>query len=139
MLAQRGTAGGNNRYSWTVDFAARRAKARADIQPLSDEASALKGEVVDLKERLKRLKKEKAPEAKTDALETQIREKDKAARDLESQAAAIDAAVFDLKAVNPSAVTQVDDRTPAQIIRSIQEKGREVTEALARLSALIVQ
>lgn len=136
MLSQRGTAGGNSRYSWSIDFAARRAKARADMQPLSDEASALKGEVVDLKERLKRLKKDKAPEAAVHALETQIRQKDKFARDLEAQAAAIDAAVFDLKAVNPNAVTQDDDRTPAQIIQSIQEQGRLVAEALTRLNAL---
>jgi type I restriction enzyme M protein len=89
------------RYSWTVDFAARRAKAREEMQPLLDGAAKIKAEVVDLK-RLKRLKKNKAGTNALAALEAQIREKDKAARDLESQAAAIDASVFDLKAVNPT-------------------------------------
>ena len=137
MLAQRGKPGGSSRYSWTIDFAERRVKARAEMQPLLDQALGLKDAVIDLKEDLKRLKKGKAPEAKIEAMDAQIREKDKAARDLESQAAAIDAAVFDLKAVNPNAVTQVDDRTPAQIIKNIQDQGRIVAEALARLNALM--
>lgn len=137
MLAQRGKPGGSSRYSWTIDFADRRATARSEMQPLLDQASTLKDAVIDLKEKLKRLKKEKAPEAKIEAMDAKIREKDKAARELEAQAAAIDAAVFDLKAVNPNAVTQVDDRTPAQIIKNIQDQGRIVAEALARLNALM--
>ena len=60
-----------------------------------------------------------------------------AARELEAQAAAIDAAVFDLRAVNPNAVAQTDDRTPEQIIQNIQDRGRIVAEALARLTALM--
>ena len=72
-----------------------------------------------------------------EAQEAQIREKDKAARDLEAQAAAIDAAVFDLKAVNPNAVATVDDRTPAEIIASIDVQGRIVAQALVRLGALL--
>lgn len=139
MLQQRGKPEGDSRYSWTVDFAARRASAREDMQPLLDKAANLKAEVVNLKERLKRLKKDKAANDAIGALEVQIREKDKAARDLEAQAAAIDAAVFDLKAVNPNAVTKIDERTPAQIIQSIQDQGRIVAEALARLNALIAK
>lgn len=41
------------------------------------------------------------------------------------------------KAVNLNAVTVVDDRTPAQIRQSIQDQGRIVAEALARLNALL--
>ena len=70
-------------------------------------------------------------------MDAQIREKDKAARDLEAQAAAIDAAVFDLKAVNPNAVATVDERTPAEIIAGIEEQGRIVAQALGRLRALV--
>jgi type I restriction enzyme M protein len=58
------------------------------------------------------LKKDKASDAELSALETQIREKDKAAHELESKANDIDAAVFDLKAVNPTAVANTDTRTP---------------------------
>ena len=42
----------------------------------------------------------------------------------------------DLKAVNPNVVSQVDERTPAQILKSIQDQGRIVAEALAKLNAL---
>jgi len=138
LLLQRGTPKGESRYSWTVDFAARRAKARDEMQPLLDGAAKIKAEVVDLKERLKRLKKNKAGEKALTALEVQIREKDKAVREFESQAAAIDAAVFDLKAVNPNAVTVVDRRTPVEIIANIDAQGRIVAEALGRLKDLLV-
>jgi type I restriction enzyme M protein len=129
---------GDSRYSWTVDFAARRAKAREEIRPLLDESRAVRAATVDLKEDLKRLKKDEAADArKIAALEADIREQDKAARDLEAQAAAIDAAVFDLKAVNPNAVATGDGRTAEQIIASIDAQGRIVSQALGRLQALL--
>lgn len=137
QLARRGTPEAESRWSWTVDFAARRAKAREEMQPLLDSAAKNKAEVVDLKEQLRRLKKEKAADDMLEAHDAQVREKDKAARDLEAKAAAMDAAVFDLKAVNPNAVATVDDRTPAEIIASIDAQGRIVTKALARLNALL--
>ena len=137
MLAQRGKPEGASRYSWTVDFAVRRAKARAEMQPLLDDAAQIKATVVDLKEQLKPLKKDKASDAELLMLTTQILEKEKAARDLETQAADIDAAVFDLKAVNPTAVVEVDTRTPQQIIDNIEAQGRIVADALARLNSLM--
>jgi len=137
MLQQRGRPEGNSRYSWTMDFAARRAKARAEMQPLLNEAAQIKATVVDLKEQLKRLKKDKASDAELEALDAQIKEKDKAARDLETKAADMDAAVFDLKAVNPTAVMDVDTRTPQEIIQNIDTQGRIIAETLARLNALL--
>ena len=137
LLSRRGTPQGESRYSWTVDFAARRARAREEMQPLLDEAAGIKAEVVDLKEQLRRLKKEKADKEALSALIEQIREKEMAARELETRAANIDAAVFDLKAVNPNAVTRVDERTPQEIIGSIEQQGRIVSAALARLTALL--
>lgn len=139
MLAQRGKPEGASPYSWTVDFAARRAKARAEMQPLLDEAAQIKATVIDLKEQLKRLKKNKASDAELLALTSKIQEKEKAARDLETKAADIDAAVFDLKAVNPTAVVDVDTRTPQQIISNIEGQGRVISDALARLAALMTE
>ena len=43
QLSARGTAAAESRYSWTMDFAARRAKAREEMQPLVDQAAALRG------------------------------------------------------------------------------------------------
>ena len=137
LLPRRGTPQGESRYSWTIDFAARRARAREEMQPLLEEAAGIKAEVVDLKEQLRRLKKEKADKEALSALIEQIREKEMAARELQTRAANIDAAVFDLKAVNPNAVTRVDERTPQEIIGSIEQQGRIVSAALARLTALL--
>ena len=137
LLSRRGTPQGESRYSWTIDFAARRARAREEMQPLLEEAATIKAVVVDLKEQLKRLKKEKADKEALSALIEQIREKEMAARELQTRAANIDAAVFDLKAVNPNAVTRVDERTPQEIIGSIEQQGRIVSAALARLATLL--
>ena len=136
MLQQRGTASGHSAYSWTVDFAARRAKARTDMRPLLDEAADIKAAIIGLKERLKRAKKDKATEAELLALNAEILARDKTVRDLETQAATIDAAVFDLKAVNPRAVVNLDTREPLQIIQDIKAQGQIVSGALARLASL---
>ncbi|MDP2804965.1 MAG: hypothetical protein Q8O24_03400 [Gallionellaceae bacterium] len=66
-----------------------------------------------------------------------IRESEKAAHELEIKASDIDAAVFDLKAVNPTAVVNLDTRTPQQVIGNIQTQGKIVSEALAKLSELL--
>jgi type I restriction enzyme M protein len=97
----------------------------------------MKGQAIDLKQELSLLKRRKADRSTLEALAVKIKEKEKEARDLESKAAAIDAVVYDLKAVNPNATTKVDDRTPVQIIKSIEEQGRIVAAALARLGSLL--
>ena len=58
-------------------------------------------------------------------------------RETNLRAANIDAAVFDLKAVNPNSVTRVDERTPQDIISSIEQQGQIVSAALARLATLL--
>lgn len=137
LLAVRG----DSRWSWTVDFSARRAKARDEMQPLLDQAHQIRVETVDLKEKLRGLRKDKKPGTEISelivALEERIGEWEKTSRELEGQAAAIDAAAFDLKAVNPNTIVVVDERTPDQIIASIDAHGRIVTDALNRLKALL--
>lgn len=137
LLASRGTAAAESRYSWTVDFAARRKKAREDMTPLIEEAARVKAEVVSLKEKLKALKSAHAKDTKIEALEIKIGEHEKAARDEQTKADAIDAAVFDLKAVNPNAVVKIDSRTPDEVIASIEKQGRIVAAALSALRKLI--
>lgn len=139
LLEQRGGLEGESRYSWSVDFAARRTRAREEMQPLLDKAAGLKAAVVDLKERLKQLRKDKADANEIEPLEAEIQEQEKAARDLEAEASTIDAAVFDLKAVNPNAVAVVDERTPSEIIESINAQGKVVADALARLGQLMTE
>ena len=134
-----GKPAGETRYSWTVDFATRRAKAREEMQPLLNEANDIKATVVNLKEQLKGLKKEKAGKEAIDSKNEEITKKTKAARELEAKAADIDAAVYDLKAVNPNTIEKVDTRTPLEIIVNIEEQGRIVSKALSKLSGLLGQ
>ena len=70
-------------------------------------------------------------------LDRQIHEKGKAAKNLETKPADIDAAVFDLKAVNPNGVAKGDERSPQQIIVSIEQQGVIVSKALAKLTTLL--
>jgi type I restriction enzyme M protein len=109
LLPNRGTADAESPYSWTVDFAARRKQAREEMQPHIEEAERLKAAIVSLKEKLKVLKKAGGAIEK---LETRIKEQEKAARDSQSKADGIGAAVFDLKAVNQNIVAKIDTRTP---------------------------
>lgn len=131
------TSRDDSRYSWTMDFAARRAEAREAMQPLLDKLAVIREAVVELKEGLKRLRKDKADSARIEAKEAAIRTEERAMRDLEAKIAAIDATVFDIKAVNPNAVAAADGRTPAEIIHNIETQGRTVMDALAKLSRLL--
>jgi len=139
MLADRGTQNGESRYSWTVDFAEKRKQAKAEMLPLQEEAAKIREVIVDLKVQLRELKRSGAATANVDETETAIAEKQKSARELEAKAAEIDAATFDLKAVNPNAVIKRDDRTPEQIIQSIEDGGKIISDALAQLRVLLKQ
>ena len=137
LLPKRGTSDADSAFSWTVDFAARRAAAREEMQPLLEQAATNRTQVVDLKEELRRTKKNGASSEKVERLSSEIKAKEKDARDLEAQAADIDAAVYDLKAVNPNAVAKIDTRTPTEIIASIEAQGQIISEALGRLSGIM--
>jgi type I restriction enzyme M protein len=137
LLAHRGTPEGESRYSWTIDFAGRRKMARETMQPYLEEAAQLKGDVVTLKEKLKVIKKSDTTKDVIETLESKIKETEKSARDAQAKADEIDAAVFDLKAVNPNVVTKMDKRTPEDIIGNIEVQGKVVTSALLRLKELL--
>jgi type I restriction enzyme M protein len=137
LLKKRGTKAGESRYSWTVDFAARRKHAREDMKPHQEEVERAKAEVVSLKEKLKALKVNGSDVEKVEKLEAHIREEEKAARDAQAKVDAIDSGVFDLKAVNPNAVVKVDDRTPEEVIRSIEHQGKVVADSLIILKRLL--
>jgi type I restriction enzyme M protein len=137
LLKKRGAKAGESRYSWTVDFAARRKKARENMKPHQDAAAGAKAELVNAKEELKSLKAAKTDPEKIKRLEAHARELEKSARDAEAKVDAIDAEVFDLKAVNPNAITKTDDRTLDEVIRSIVEQGEIVAQALSTLRQLL--
>lgn len=137
LLACRGNPEGESDFSWTVDFAARRARARADMAPHLAEVERLKAQAVVLKEQLADLKKAQAAEKEPAAAREQLQALDKAAWDAQATADAIDAAIFDLKVVNPKAKVERVTRSSVQIIESIADYGQQVDVALARLKQLI--
>ena len=136
LLPLRGTEEAESPYSWTVDFAARRKQAREEARPHTEEAARIKADVVCLKEKLKSARKA-GDSAAVEVLESQIRDGERAARDAENRADAIDRAVYDLKAVNPNAVVKLDTRTPEEVIESIEAQARVVAESLRSLRTLL--
>jgi type I restriction enzyme M protein len=83
------------------------------------------------------LKKTNAKTKVVEAIEAQIKEREKAAREEQNKADTVGASVFDLKAVNPNAVVTVDTRTPEQVIQSIEDQGRIVAKAMETLRELL--
>ena len=136
LLAQRGTPAANSDFSWTVDFTARRAKARLDMAPHLAEVERLKNQAVALKDTLGTLKKANGDDQRRIACREELLSTEKAARDAQTKADAIDATTFDLKAVNPRAKVERDTRTPGEILDAITHHGRTVEAALLRLRTL---
>ena len=60
----------------------------------------------------------------------------KAAREAAARAESIEAAVYDLKAVNPNRKTEQDTRTPTELLDLIEVKGKEIAAALADLRSM---
>lgn len=137
MLELHG-AGWRRRYSETARVQDMyHAAARPSITAAV--AERIKAQLVTLKERLKGLKKEKTRSKEIAALLQKISNLEKALRDAQGRATDIDAAVYDLKAVNPNVVAKVDARTPAEIIENIAAQGEIVATALARLKVLMAE
>lgn len=136
MLEKRGTPEGESDFSWTVDIAARRAKARADMAPHLAEVENRKAEAVAMKERIATLRKGAGTENEIISCREALALAEKAWREAQAKADAIDAAVYDLKAVNPRARTDRDTRTPAEIIETIAQQSILINQALDRLRGL---
>ena len=120
--------------SWTVNFTARQRQAAEAAAPFKTQAQQKTDEATQWKVRLNDLKRAKPRdfEAET-AAQDRCQTLTKEARELSTQAQAIEDAAYDLKAVNPNAKTDQDARTPAELLDFIEAKGREVSAALARL------
>lgn len=129
MLATKG----ESRYSWTVDFAARRADAWERMQPHKNKVAELREDNIPLKEKLKVYKKAKKGKEEITALEARISDIEKEIKEQENLIADIDAKVFDLKAVNPNAVTKFDSRTSWEVIENIEAQTKIVAESMNKL------
>ena len=136
LLDKRGTPEAETEHSWTMDFAERRRKAGEEAAPYRREAEAQRERASSLRDDAKALRRaDKVKDA--DALAPQIDAAEKAAREALNKAQTIEDAAYDLKAVNPQEKKVLDNRTPAQLLDAIAEKGQEVEAALAKLRALM--
>ncbi len=135
MIASKG----ESRYSWTIDFAARRAEAWEKMQPLKERVAELREENIPLKEQLKFFKKEKKDKDEIETLEEKINSIEKEIKENENIISDIDAKVFDLKAVNPNAVVKVDTRTTLEVIENIETQSKIVKDAMTKLKMLLNQ
>lgn len=128
-----------SRYSWTVDFATRRAEAWEKTQPYKAKATELRETLIPLKEQLKVFKKEKKDKTAIAKLEEKILDVEREIKEQEAMVSDIDAKVFDLKAVNPNAIVKVDARTTLEVIENIEIQSRIVEAAMRNLKMLLTQ
>jgi len=133
------TSKGESRYSWTIDFAGRRAEAWEKMQPHKEKVAELREEIIPIKEQLKVYKKEKTDKLEIERLEERINSIEKEIKEQEAIVSDIDAKVFDLKAVNPNAVVKVDTRTTLEVIENIETQSKIVKEAMSTLKSLLNQ
>ena len=133
LLAQRGTAAADSDLSWTMDVTGRRAGARAAMAPHLAEAVQQREEALRLKEQFSQLRRARVDADALAACRELQQRAEKAAREAQAKADAIDAAIYDLKAVNPRARDERDTRTAALILDSIEVRGRDIALALAQL------
>jgi type I restriction enzyme M protein len=139
LLPARGTPRGVGPLSWTIDISARRAKAREEMAPHLAEAERHKLEAVSRRARLAALRRAKAPEAEQAEALAELAAAEREAREAQARADAIDAAVYDLKAVNPHARAGLDNRTPEQVLAAIAAHQRTIDSALGRLARLLAE
>lgn len=118
---------------------ARRAKARDDMAPHLAEVEKRINEAVALKDKIATLKRSKASEANIESCRAELALVEKAQREAQAKADAIDAASFDLKAVNPRARVIRDTRSVGEILESIERHGQTVQEALATLRKQLIE
>ncbi len=119
--------------SWKVDLPQRKKDALKESAPLYKQAESKNRQADAIKIQLMAMTKE-ADDYKV--LESQEGELRRDARELRNRAQAIDDAVYDLKAVNPNSIVEEDTRTPEDLLNIIEQKGREVAEALSALRGL---
>lgn len=120
--------------SWTVDMDERKRVAREEAIPFKEQAATKTEQATELRKHIKDLKQEKPPNKEAiEQAKAAVKKLDSEARELTAKAKAIEDAVYDLKAVNPNKKQDVDARAPEELVAVIEERGREIAEALAWL------
>ena len=118
--------------------AAKLQQAVEEARPHREKATELSAQAKTLEDDWRDKRKAKTTsEAKLAALEEKWKAVEREARESPSKAVTIEAAAYDLKAVNPNRVSNEDTRTPMALLDFIADKGNEADAALARLRELV--
>ncbi|MFQ5472148.1 MAG: N-6 DNA methylase, partial [Dehalococcoidia bacterium] len=124
----------DSELSWTVDMDDRKRIAAEEARPLKEQSTAKGQQAAQWNEQLKELKKAKPrDDTAIEKAQAKVKELTRESKDLAGKAKEIEDAVYDLKAVNPNKKPVVDTRTPEELMDIIEEKGREIADALAAL------
>ena len=127
---------GDSARSWTIDFSARQKQAEIEARPHRREADKIAAQIDSDKRKIAKLRKKKPrPADAIAALESEIKSARKAEKDARKKAEAIENDVYDLKAVNPNAQDEQDNRTPEQLTAEIARDNREIAAVLKRMQA----
>lgn len=117
-----------------MDLEARKRTASDEARPFKEEAARKQHEADRSKERLQALKKARPLDQEAVVREEeQFKQLTREMREAAAKAQEIEYAVYDLKAVNPHRKQETDERTPEELLEIIEQKGREIAEALAVL------
>ena len=119
--------------SWKVDLPQRKKDALKESALLRKQADSNSRKADAIKVQLMAMTKGTDDYKLLEMQEVELR---RDARELINRAQAIDDAVYDLKAVNPNSIIEEDTRTPEDLLNIIEQKGREVAEALSALRGL---
>ncbi len=138
LLAKRGTAAGDSDFSWTIDVTARRAKAQEEMSSHRDDIQKHQADAIAAKTKLAALRRANAEEKALAHWRATLAAAEKASREAQAKANAIDAAVYDLKAVNPNARVERDTRTAQEIVESIAAHGRAIEAAIGHIRKLLM-
>jgi len=123
--------------SWTIDFASDLQTALAEAQPFREKAAEFNALANELDNEVAALRKERASREKIQIAYDRWKSALRDALEADAKATAIENGVYDLKAVNPHRVVEEDRRTPLEIIKAIEQKGKEADFALSKLNALL--
>lgn len=128
---------GDSEKSWTIDFTAKREKARQEAEPFKQRVKLLESEIYKTRESIKWLKLQ-SPQNKSaiNDLSGEIERFEIQTRENRAKAESIENAIYDIKAVNPNAQDLSDKRTPKELIEFINLKSEEVETALNKLSVI---
>ena len=128
---------GDSERSWTIDFAARREKARQESEPFKQKVRQLENKAYEMREKVKQLRMQAAQNKdEINGLLDKIAGLEAQARENRVKAESIENAIYDIKAVNPNAQDLSDKRTPKELLTFINDKSKEVETALAKLDAI---